>query len=329
MHALSRIYEFVIRLRNWCYDAGIFREKKVSVPVISVGNITAGGTGKTPFIEYLIRYFLGKGKRLTVLTRGYRRRTRGPFILSDGKTVYGTFEQSGDEPVQIARKFQEISVVVDSKRTRGATIAMKNFKPDILLLDDGFQHRALARTLDIVLIDGTMPLPEMIPAGSRREPLSSLRRADIVAVTRTREAVNVPPGISPAISVIFKPVSLRNMTTGDSLAAGSVRGKSCTAFCGVGNPMSFLDILKEMGLDVRELIPYPDHYPFGKQDIDEIVEKHGRNRAEVIVTTEKDSMRLPSGAFPRGILFALLIEAVVTRGEEILEKFLDNALEAA
>ena len=178
----SWLYGAVISLRNLFYDTGIFRIEEIDVPIISVGNLSTGGTGKTPFVEFLLRYLLGKDKIVAVLSRGYGRKTRGTVVIDQSTLAHCTAESVGDEPYQIARKFPGAIVIVDESRVRGARIAKEKYRVDAIILDDGFQHRALKRNLDIVMIDGKNPITEMamLPAGLRREPLVALRRADLL-----------------------------------------------------------------------------------------------------------------------------------------------------
>jgi len=186
----ARLYAAVMRLRNAAYDRVLFRTHSVSVPVISVGNITAGGTGKTPVVEYLLAYCLEQGWRPAVVTRGYRRRSRGLVLVSDGAGIRVTADQSGDEAAQIARKFPQAIVIADANRVRGARHAVASCGAEVILLDDAFQHRAIGRNCDIVVIDAQQDLAaqRMIPAGRLREPLDHLRRADIVLLSRCDSA---------------------------------------------------------------------------------------------------------------------------------------------
>jgi len=155
------------------------------VPVVSVGNITTGGTGKTPVVEWIVRHFLNQNLKVAVVSRGYRRTSRGTVVVSDGRSVLAAPDIGGDEAFQIARKFPAAIVVVDERRIRGARVALTNFGAKVVVLDDGFQHRSLHRTLDIVMVDAVPGLRRirMLPAGLRREPVASLKRATIVVLS--------------------------------------------------------------------------------------------------------------------------------------------------
>ncbi|MFH2004154.1 MAG: tetraacyldisaccharide 4'-kinase, partial [Bacteroidota bacterium] len=183
---LSFLYSIIIFIRNLFYDIRVFGVNRVNVPVISIGNLTAGGTGKTPVIEYLVNYFKRKNIKVAVISRGYKRNTKGTLVVSDGSSIIAKPEQAGDEPYQIAVRFQEAVVIVDENRFRGAKLAVEKYKPEVILLDDSFQHRRIHRDLDIVLIDVTKPPHKeyMLPAGLRREPLSSLKRTNVLLFTR-------------------------------------------------------------------------------------------------------------------------------------------------
>ena len=327
--------------RNWCYDVGLFQSVIVNVPVLSVGNITTGGTGKTPFVEYLIRYCLNQKSKVAVLSRGYKRTTIGTNIVSDGMDINGTTETMGDEPFQIAMKFPGIIVVVDEDRARAARMVVDKWKPDVILLDDGFQHRGIVRDLDIVIIDGTKPLLKipMLPAGLRREPFSSLRRADLLVLSRnygsfsTIESVIQKYTKKPLVTVQFKPRRLYEIFANKDIPLSKTGQKSCVAFCGIGNPDSFKETLNEMGFAIKDLIVFPDHHRYNEIDIQEIQRVYKECKAEYIITTEKDAVRLRSINMPESFqftaLFCVEIEAVITKGEKILHDLLQQKLQRA
>ncbi|MDT8323182.1 MAG: tetraacyldisaccharide 4'-kinase, partial [Bacteroidota bacterium] len=176
---ISSLYAIAMQLRNAAYDRGVLRAQDAGVPVISVGNITAGGTGKTPVVEALLVRLLAAGRRPAMVTRGYRRESRGLLVVSDGAGMLRDVRESGDEPYQVAAKFPRVPVIADEKRIRGCRHAVQRFDAEILLLDDGFQHRAVARDCDIVVVDAQIGLDglRMLPSGRLREPLRNLARA--------------------------------------------------------------------------------------------------------------------------------------------------------
>ena len=314
---------------------------QVEIPVISVGNITAGGTGKTPMVEYLIRYFLKQNRKIAVLSRGYKRTTKGTKIVSDGNTLSGTAETMGDEPFQIAKKFQSVIVAVDKRRARVAKIIIEKYKPDVILLDDGFQHRGIVRDLDIVIVDGRKLLSAigMFPAGLRREPLSSLQRADFIVVTRDYGSTDRNDFFlkkyyhKDTAIVQFKPKGLRDFVHLNNTDYPTKDRKDYIAFCGIGNPDSFKKTLAVVGLSVKDLIIFPDHHRYSEADLIEIQDRYEKCKADSIITTEKDAMRLLSmkipKSFPSKSLYFLEIEAVVTGGEKNLHDLLDQTIRGA
>ena len=298
---VSWLYGGVVCLRNACYDLGLLQIESVPAKVVSVGNITAGGTGKTPVVESIVRHFLGLKARVAVISRGYRRLSRGTVVVSDGRTILSTPEASGDEPFQIARKFPEAVVVVDEKRVRGARHAVSNYRAEVIILDDGFQHRSLRRDLEIVLIDVEQPLfPSwMLPAGLRREPVGSLKRADVVVLTRWTEEKGNPirEGLnritsSEQLNVVFVPTGLVRLSDGMRQPLAKIKGSTCVAFCGVARPASFKRMLEQVGLTVRKFQEFPDHHRYSGTDLERLKKIIGVVNPDVVLTTEKDSVRL-------------------------------------
>lgn len=336
---LSWFFALVVRIRNLAYDVGIFRVHRVAVPVVSVGNLTAGGTGKTPFVEFIVRSLLAKGMRVAVLSRGYKRKTSGTQIVSDGNTIYGNAESIGDEPCQIATKFPSAIVIVDEHRARGAAIAVERYRPHVIVLDDGFQHRSLKRDLDIVMIDGKTTLSRipMIPAGIRREPISSLGRANICAVSFAspvrNELVKECERFSsaPVIEVRLQPTKLLNMFSDRTIQIHELRGKACVGFCGIGNPASFRRTLEEVGLHVMDFLTFPDHHGYTSSDLMVIRKACEESRVLYIITTEKDAVRLRGMQISDSLLsercFVLEIESSIVKGRAVVEQLLNNLLD--
>ena len=334
----SWVYGAVMSVRNYCYDKRIFRVEKAGIPVISVGNMTSGGTGKTPFVEYLVRYFLARNKRVAVLSRGYGRESAETVAIGAGETDRGTASRIGDEPFQMARKFPNITVVADTDRVRGAAVAHKQHSAQVIILDDGFQHRALARDLDIVMInaDSDVNMIPMLPAGLRREPLSGLRRADLVAyssktmdgITETRTSkVQMP-----SINVGFKPKCFRSVPSMSEVPLSELAGKVCVAFCGIAEPESFKTMLRKLHAEPGEFFVFGDHHRYTSGELESIRNSAKARENTGIVTTEKDSARFEpkdiaivtdNGKIP---LYFLEIEAVILEGAELLNSMLDKTL---
>lgn len=331
------MYGLAVTIRNFCYDHKILPSHGVRVPVISVGNITAGGTGKTPFVEYLVRYYLRREKKVAVVSRGYKRRSSGMVVVSDGHTINADVETAGDEPVQISKKFTRAIVIVDEQRVRGSRYAVDKFGVNVIILDDGFQHRALGRDVDIVMIDGTKNLAriQLLPAGMKREPVSSLHRATLLAVSHKSYSVGEAHGWNqfdaiPRIEVNFVPKCVRQFGNSDEMSLTTIKDKSCLAFCGIGNPQSFYDCLADSGVHIVEKLAFPDHFSYRPDDWNIIMKRFSKVNADVLITTEKDAVRLESkqlsGITYPETLYVLEIEAQIVAGETLLHKHLDETM---
>ncbi len=299
------LYGFIVWLRNKCYDVGVFKVERVSVQVISVGNMTAGGTGKTPFVEYLVRYCLNKGKRVAVLSRGYKRISKGTVAVGFQDSNRGNASMLGDELYQIARKFPNVTVVADEKRTRSATIAIEKYQAEIILLDDGFQHRSLRRDLDIVMMpnQSLQEIP-MLPAGLRREPLSGLKRANVLVDSWS--GVGTPsqprelggrstPDQNPSclkINTEVKMKRLKQVFRNGLFEPNELKGTNVIAVSGIANSERFISTLDSLGLIIKEFIRFADHHQFSVSDLKKIQSAFEKHQATYIITTEKDAVRL-------------------------------------
>lgn len=323
--ALSVLYGMAVRLRRFFYQQKVFRTRSLPCPVISVGNITLGGTGKTPAVIQIAKLLQGKGKRPVVLSRGYGGKSGSrPLVVSDGSAIAVDAHKGGDEPVLIASKIPGVPVVVGADRHTAGMLAMERFRPDVLMLDDGFQHVRLKRDLNIALVDAGDPFGNgrLFPAGILREPLSALRRADIVLITRAdrakdlgslRAEVRRKSG-ARIFTARQAPVDLADDRTGATRPLSALRGAPVLAFCGIARPASFFSLLRDLGAVVKAGLSYPDHYPYRDPDLATITRKAAEEKVEMIVTTEKDAVRLRELA-PQGI-WSLRIEQRVSEAEE-------------
>jgi tetraacyldisaccharide 4'-kinase len=327
----------VIYFRNWCFDVGLFHSTHVGVPVISVGNITVGGTGKTPFVEFLLREVIGKERVVAVVSRGYGRSTHGTQVVSDGVSMHGTAQTSGDEPHQIAQKFPQVIVIVDEDRVRGATHAIMNHKAEVIILDDGFQHRSIARDLDIVMIDGIEPLNTqlLLPAGRRREHLSSLKRAHAMAISGlsgNEKYLDSLPS-APIVRVQSVPKYFRRVSNGAIHSLSDFKGKVCVTFCGIARPEQFKNMMQDIGLSVTDSISYSDHYQYTVADLQLIKKQIESGKTDMLVTTEKDAVRLQAPELMNIVstlpLYYLEIETRVVQGEEKLRTLVHRAIDRA
>lgn len=288
LRALSAIYGGIVGLRNSLYDRGWLAAQKLRGPVVSVGNISAGGSGKTPFVILLGELLQQRGVKFDVLSRGYSRKTRGVRLVDPA----GLPQEFGDEPLLIARRLQ-VPVIVGEERYEAGTFAERKFGAQLHLLDDGFQHRRLHRDFDIVLITPEDARDRLLPAGRLREPLRSLKRADAVALTS---------GASPgAFSLSGKTVwkVRRGISIPANMPARPV------AFCGIARPSNFALQLRTAGVDPAAEAVFRDHHAYTEKDIRELLALRRRSEADGFVTTEKDAVNLG------GFLAALAPLAVV------------------
>lgn len=294
-------------IRNAAFDAGILQAESAGVPVISVGNLTAGGTGKTPMVELILQYLSGQGIHAAMLSRGYGRRSRGVRVVSDGRRVLLDALEGGDEPVQVARRCPGVPVIVAERRIDGARKAVREFGVKAIVLDDGFQHRSLRRDLDIVVLDAQVPIDRepMLPAGLRREQLVSLRRANIIVYTGVRETDDGPPPWSSRIGRHEGQAhllchrfwrTLRDASSYVEVSLNSCRGKRAVVFSGIGNHSRFLADATGAGISVVAAFRFRDHHLYHRKELDLVAARFRDEKADFILTTEKDMMRLESDA---------------------------------
>ena len=306
---LSKGDEKAVSIRNARFDEGK-GVTKVTVPVISVGNITAGGTGKTPMVRFICDVLTQKGLHPTVLSRGYRAEDNNKnIIISKDGTMLVEPSISGDEAWLLAKVLQKSNVIIGRERSKSAEIAINELGADCLIMDDGFQHRALARDIDIVLIDASNPFgyEHVLPRGLLREPLSGLQRADIIVLTKVDQvAPGIVSGIRKRLTQMIPNIPVYETThkpqfmyTLDEWANGSV-GASVDAYkeqrimavSGIGNPQSFTQTLTDVGYNVVHTLPFGDHHDFSNDDVVEIWKQAFAHQADAICITEKDAVKL-------------------------------------
>lgn len=303
---LSILYGAVIRLRLLLYALRIFRSEAVSAPVISVGNITVGGTGKTPVVEWIARRLAGNGLKVCVLTRGYgRTNPRQRVVASDGETQNISVRETGDEAMLLSKNLAaKAAVVCDANRVNSAQWAINNLGSEVFVLDDGFQHLKISRDLNIVLIDAMDPFGNgrLLPFGRLREPLSGLARSDAVLITRSDQVENIEPlrsmiteycGKTPifaARTVVRRIVDLHGKEA--DLQHENTRALGILAFCGIGNPLSFFTQLRDDGWKIADKKIFRDHHVYSQSDVDELVTHARRVGVNRLITTAKDSTKL-------------------------------------
>ncbi len=339
----SWLYGIGIGARNLLFDVGVLKSSRVNARVISVGNVTAGGTGKTPIVEMLAQQLLEMQLHVAVLSRGYKRTSHGLVEVSDGSKIKASVEESGDEPFQIAQKLSRrggvstgAAVVVDEQRVRGARYAVEKFGAEVILLDDGFQHRRLHRDCDIVVIDASQSpfKTPLLPAGSRRERLSSLKRANAVVITRAASETIVDDvrtkirkfSKAEIFSCLFQTNMIRDAKNKTVIENELAKQKRALAFCGIGNPKGFRKSLERSGIDIVAVREFPDHHRYSKNDIAMLQEEMKQRGAEVLLTTEKDAVRFSSSnANLDAPLWYLEMKATINE-EEQWKSFITSAI---
>jgi tetraacyldisaccharide 4'-kinase len=325
-------------LRGALYDAGILRAARAGVPVISLGNVAVGGAGKTPAAIAIARRLLARGRRVAVLSRGYGATRADPRVVSDGAALRLGAADGGDEPVLIARRLPGAAVLCGPRRAELARLAVRDHRADVLLLDDGFQHRALARDLDVVVLDAANPFGNgrLLPAGPNREPVAALRRAGLVWLSRADQAdegrleelralARDATGGDPVESR-HAPVDLVDGTLAPAGGLGGLRGRRVLLLAGIARPGGFRRTLAGLGAEVAAEAVFPDHHAFSREDVEGALRAADAAGCELVVTTEKDAVRLPPDAAADPRLRAIRIEAELLRGAERLDAALAAAL---
>ncbi len=320
---LSVLYNAVTRTRLSLYRRGTFHSTKLDRPVISVGNITAGGTGKTPLVEWVARTLAAAGKKVCILTRGYGRENPDRMVIvSDGRKVLATPSEAGDEPFLLATNLTGVSAVIsNADRVAAGNEAIKQFGADCFVLDDGFQHLRLQRDLNIVTIDATNPWGggNLLPYGRLREPLSGLSRADVIVITRTdqvKELDAIRTEIRKHVPNI--PVFQSQMRTSRITPLSDSSGAlvpPVAAFCAVGNPQSFFNAVPyELAFEKS----FADHHRYSQSEIDSLIDAATLAGANSLITTAKDAVKLRSLSFSLPC-YVLEIELQIENADQLIQ----------
>ncbi len=335
----SLLYRLIIHWRNRLYDRQTLKPVKLSCPVISVGNITVGGTGKTPCVIMLAKILQRHGLKPAIISRGYGAISAQPVnIVSDGKSILLKADIAGDEPLLIARSLPDIPVVTGAKRRLTGPAAIDRFGANVLICDDAFQHRQIFRDIDIVLLDAEKPLGNghLLPAGELREPIGSLERASCFILTRMNETHPVNQDIASIACTSNIPIfhavhQFKEMikSDGSTWPRGELRGKIVCAFCGIAKPDSFKKLLLEAEAKIVLFDPFPDHYDFSLYDLQELKNKFLSLRADYLVTTEKDAMRLQNHPEFLKMLCILRMEMEIKPSAQSFDNFIVEWLGAA
>lgn len=319
---LSMPYAILMRWRSLAFRIGVLRTRHLPRPVISVGNITAGGTGKSPMVAWIARYLIERGKRVAVLSRGYGGSaiaTGG--IVSDGRRILMHAAEAGDEPVMLAETVPGLIVAVGADRYRSGLDVLRQLGPDVFILDDGFQHQRLYRDLDILLMDAERPLGNghVLPAGLMREPRSAASRADLVVYTRCQgvSPVHAFPGI-PFCRADHEIVAVRSLDgkKAPEPVAG-VRSLKGVAFAGIADPGRFFSMLRQAGLKLVAEIPFPDHCVYDNEALERIGKAMESAEGDYLITTEKDVVKLPDHFQSCQRIYAAILHISIPEAEII------------
>jgi 3-deoxy-D-manno-octulosonic-acid transferase len=312
------------------------RAQKLKTPTISVGGLSFGGSGKSPMVALLAGEFLRRGMRVAVLTRGYKGRGPRPMVVSDGREVLAGAETAGDEPVMLAHSLPGLIVVRDSKRLRGGRLAEERFAPDLFILDDGFQHRALGRDFNLLMLDADSVTGGGMPCHQLREPLRFAAAADAIILLARSEAhlsearSTLTPiiGDLPVFPASHKAADCVRFGSGESVPQADLAGLKPLAFCGIAVPERFALTLSELGADPTALLPFPDHHRYTTADLARIRDFWRRSGADAMITTAKDAQRLhatPSSSAEWSNLLVLSVKLEIDRKEELLG-LIENSL---
>jgi tetraacyldisaccharide 4'-kinase len=323
LRPLSSLFGLGVGLRGLGYRIGVLRTRRAPIPVVSVGNLAVGGTGKTPFTLWLARALAERGVRVAIVSRGYGGSASGVTVVSRGDGPEAEPEQVGDEPVMMAKGFA--GPVITAARRIDAATAAASLGCAAVILDDGFQHRAIARAFDVVLIDGRRG--PLLPAGPLREPLAALRRADAVVIVDRDEgdATAQPLAVdAPVFRMRLQATALVESVgrRWHERPIGGLAGRRVVAVTGVARPQSFYALLQRWEASIVEVFEYPDHHRYRAEEWQRIARVgHG---ADLIVTTEKDLVKLEAYPFATGKLVALRIAPQVERAQELIDRLLST-----
>jgi tetraacyldisaccharide 4'-kinase len=316
----SKVYHVLITIHRWLINVRIFRDKTLGVQVIAVGNLTVGGTGKTPVVEKFARVLQNEGRKVAILSRGYRSKPAPlhqrllnkflfredqtpPRIVSDGRSLLLDSEMAGDEPYMLASNLRDVIVLVDKDRVKSGRYAIEKFGCDTLLLDDGFQYwRLRGRRHDVVLIDRQQPFgnEHLFPRGTLREPHSHLARAHTIFITKSdgntgelRKRIGRLNATAAIIECVHQPLYFEDVFTGERKGLNLLAGKKVASLSGIAQPHSFEESLTKLGGELVYSKRFADHHRFTQQEILNAINRSKKRLADIIVTTQKDAVRFP------------------------------------
>lgn len=351
LRALSWLYCLIVQVRLALYRRRYFRPASMGCLAISIGNLTVGGTGKTPVVELLARALHRGGRRVAILSRGYksvpkpiavrlwekvfkRRDLFAPRVVSDGTSLLLDSRVAGDEPFMLANNLPGVVVLVDRDRVKSGLFAVREFGSDTLILDDGYQYVKMRRAIEIALIDRQAPFGNgfLLPRGTLREPPVNLRRATHIFITKCDGSPNDDliseirrhNRTAGIIECTHRPVLLRNFITGETLPLATLRGWKVGTICGIAMPESFEGALRGLGADISVAKAYTDHHRYTQREIETFIRRCVRRGVDAIITTEKDAVRIPRILEPEVPLYYLRVEIEILRGHEIFDALVER-----
>ncbi len=325
---LARLYGLGAGWRRTLYARGVLRTKKLPAPVVSVGNLTVGGTGKTPVVACLARLLQDQGRRVAILSRGYGGRARDVTRLSDGERLYQKPPDVGEEPYWLARTLPGVAVYTGACRYAAGLAAWEEVHPDLFLLDDGFQHFQLHRDLDLVLLDAASPFGNghLLPRGPLREPRAALNAAQVILLTRFvperhQGELETIKTIFPDKTVLTAAIAPGRVTSypgGQAEAPAAMRHQPLAAFAGLARPEVFLATLQELEVDLKSFQAFPDHHAYSPREVQGLADAARSLGAGALITTSKDWARLGERWDADLLLWVLEVEARLAEPERLL-----------
>ena len=350
LQGCSYLFNGIVQLRLFLYKNRILRNQPLGCLVVAVGNLTVGGTGKTPVVECFARTLQARGRRVAILSRGYKSKGEPlyktfwrflthsepppPRVVSDGKEILLDSESAGDEPYMLAKNLPGVPVIVDKNRVKAGQFAIKNFQSDTLILDDGFQYMALKGRLNLLLIDLTNPFGNhrVLPRGILREPIKHLRRASYILLTKSEGVTN--PELEqlikkqhPNVEIIecaHKPRYLQAFNSDERRDLNYLDGRRIGVFSGIATPESFEALLRESGAILTQKRRFLDHHRFSVEDLESFFKAAKAAQLTMVVTTEKDSVRIPKDFVSPLPLYYMRVEIEILRGAKDFEEAVEH-----
>ncbi|MCF7790489.1 MAG: tetraacyldisaccharide 4'-kinase [Victivallales bacterium] len=349
LFTVSRVYRHVVQMRHWLYDKGVYRRSPLGCLVVSIGNLTCGGTGKTPVVEIFSRNLAKKGRNVAILSRGYKSKDRPfwqkilmqnkskkneipPRVVSDGENLLLNSSMAGDEPYMLASNLKNVSVIVDKDRVKSGKFAISEFGVDTLILDDGFQYLPLKSHINIVLVDSTEPFHNhhVLPRGLLREPIKNIKKADYVFLTKSnggnqirhlKKFLRHHNRKAEIIECCHKPRYLQNVFNKENIKPLSfLKEKRVAAISAIANPRSFESFITDLGANLVHTKSYADHHSYSQQEIIDFLNKSKKAGAAIVLTTEKDAVRFPRLARIDIPVYFLRVEIDIISGHENFEQ---------